>query len=249
MSEPSVTSFEQPCTSVKPRLHRTVVIEGDVHLDEGVEVGAYTVLRGPLRLGTGCRIGSHCILGGEPEHLRFKASGELRIGDHTIVRDGCVIHHGTSIRGTQIGRHCYLMSRCYIAHDCHVEDHVIVSAGASVGGHSNLQLGANLGMNASVHQHTTIGAYSMIGMSTPIAKDIPPLCVVAGNPARLMRANHQPIQQLGLDMVLPVFNVNRLVYQLDDLTIQRWIEHFVKHSTREQLFSVNQPSETKRKPR
>mgnify|MGYP001570233007 CR=1 FL=1 len=45
----------------------------------------------------------------------------------------------------------------------------------------------DLGQGCAVRQHLRIGRNSMIGMGAVVIKDVPPNCVMAGNPARKLR--------------------------------------------------------------
>ncbi len=47
--------------------------------------------------------------------------------------------------------------------------------------------GARIGINATVMPHLTIGQNSLVGAGSVVVADVPPLTVVAGNPARVIR--------------------------------------------------------------
>ncbi len=236
-------------TNDPPAIHPTAVVGDCVQIGNGTVIGPYAVLVGPLRIGSGCTIGAHCIIGGAPEHRTRSKSGQILIGDGNVFREGCVVHHGTGQRDTAIGSRCYIMNRVYIAHDCIIGDDVTLSGGVSVGGHVTVQDGANIGLNASVHQYSTIGAYAMIGMGTPVAKDVPPFSLVAGNPMRLRRVNSYPLRALGIRSDEVKMEELGLWYSLSNVVIERLVEKFNDQSSRSKLFDPQSNALISRKPR
>src|SRR5579864_4622759 len=87
------------------RIHPTAVISPAVELAEDVEIGAYAVLDGDIRIGPGCivRPGAYlfgrismgrgnivhtgAVLGEQPQHLKYKGEPtSLEIGDGNIFR-------------------------------------------------------------------------------------------------------------------------------------------------------------------
>ncbi len=175
-------------------VHATTVIEGDVDLPWDVEIGAYCVLVGPLRVGKGARIGPHVVIGTDGEHRSAKFSGIITIGENTIIREFSVIQRGTGERDTRVGARCLLMDHAHIAHDVCLDDDVTLSPNVTLGGHTRVHRGATIGIGAMTHQCTTIGAYSMIGMGSVVTRDVPPFILVMGNPARHIRENTKGIE-------------------------------------------------------
>lgn len=233
----------------KCEIHPTAVLQGDIELAEGISVGAYSVLTGPLFIEVGCTIGSHCVIGGSPEHRSLSSVGRLYLGTGSTIRDCCVIHHGTCEDGTRIGADCYIMSRSYVAHDCQIECGASIAAGCCLGGFVRLMQGAHLGMNSTVHQHTTIGAYAMIGQSTPVTKDVPPLCVAAGNPIKFRRINEVAIQRARLDVGQIQCAGHSVDYSAASELVKRLVEDFQQHSSRRKLFEPILQFQASRKPR
>src|SRR5437868_5752466 len=105
------TTPEQVSTMASARIHPTAIVSPEAELAEDVQVGPYVVIEGPVRLGPGCvlkpqvhlvgpmTMGSRnvvftgCILGEQPQHLRY--SGEptgTEIGDNNIFREHVTIH-------------------------------------------------------------------------------------------------------------------------------------------------------------
>jgi UDP-N-acetylglucosamine acyltransferase len=231
-------------------IHPTAVIAGDVAIAADVRIDPFCVLTGPLRIESGCRVGTGSVIGGAPEHRLRNSAGTIVIGAGTIIHEYCVVHHGTSEQGTRIGSNCYIMNRAYIAHDCQIADDVTISSGVALGGHVSIHRAANLGMQVTVHQYSTIGAHTMIGMSTPVSKDVPPLCLVAGNPIHLLRVNQQALARLQLDEQSVWAESSGLVFVRDNTAIDAMIAKFVQESRRPMLFEIcYSASGPPRKPR
>ena len=188
------------------RVSSTAFIGPGVELGVDVSIGPFAVLVGPTRIGDHVRIGAGSHVGGAPEIATVRQNDawdgdldhfEVVIGDHTVLRDHVVVHHG-SVRPTVIGSGCQLFSRTYVAHDVQVGDGVTLSAGVSLGGHVTVRQGANLGLNVSVHQRRVVGALAMVGMGTPVVRDVPPFATVYGVPARVQGVNRFGMQRVGI---------------------------------------------------
>lgn len=178
-----------------------------VQLGERVTIGPGAVLLGPCTVEDDAWIGPGAQLGAPPEmtdHVQNAAwVGELahagvHIGAGAVIREGVVIHQG-SYRATTVGAGSWVLNRAYLAHDVLLGADSTVSAGVSIGGHCVIGDRVNIGMNASVHQRTFIGAGCMVGMSTPVARDLPPYVKAYGSPARIHGVNTVGMQRQGID--------------------------------------------------
>lgn len=176
------------------RVHHTAVIEGDVQLADGVEVGPFCYLRGPLIIGPGTRLWPHVVIGTEGEHRRAESVGVIRIGARVTLREFVVIQRGTGDRDTEIGDGAMLMDRCHVGHDSVIGQDVTMSPQVVLGGHTRVHRGATIGISAMTHQHSTVGAYAMVGMGSVVTRDVPPFVTVAGNPARFLKLNAKGIE-------------------------------------------------------
>ena len=216
-------------------VHASVTIEGDVSIGPRCQVGAGVVLRGPLIIGDETRVYPNCVIGLEGEHRTKGPVGVIRIGNGTVLRELSVIHRGTGERETTIGDGCYLMTHTYVAHDCMVEDDVTSAANAAFAGHTRILRGANIGMGAVVHQFSTIGAYAMVGMGSVVTRDVPPFCLVAGNPARYARINTHALRVNGWreDAVRTVDG--DLVFDLPELAAHH--ARFIEQSRRKRVLT------------
>jgi UDP-N-acetylglucosamine acyltransferase len=77
---------------------------------------------------------------------------------------------------------------------------VTISLCAAICGHVKILKGANIGANAVIHQRSVIGHYAIVGMGSVVAKDVPPLAFVKGNPARYARQNTHVLKSVQIDL-------------------------------------------------
>lgn len=74
-------------------IHPMAVVSDDADLADDVEIGAFTLVHGNVRIGSGSVIGSHCSIG-EPTEL---AHGRpLDLGSSCLVRSHSVIYAGST---------------------------------------------------------------------------------------------------------------------------------------------------------
>ena len=198
--------------------HPTALIDPKAKLDEGVDVGPYSVIGPQVSIGSGSVIESHVIvrgptkLGKNNHVFQFSTVGDgspdkkykgeptkLLIGDENVIREGVTIHRGTvQEKGiTRIGDRNLLLAYTHVAHDCEIEDDVVLTNQAALAGAVIVGKGAILGGYAIVHQFCSIGAYSFCAMGSAVNKDIPAYVKVRGNPAKPHGINTVGLKRLG----------------------------------------------------
>lgn len=198
--------------------HPTAIIDPKAKLDEGVEIGPYSIIGADVEIGSGTIIESHVIvkgpttIGKSNRILQFSSIGDgspdkkykdeptkLLIGDENIIREGVTIHRGTvQEKGlTSIGNRNLMMAYSHIAHDCEIEDDVVLSNQAALAGSVKVGKGVILGGYAIVHQFCSLGEYSFCAMGSAVNKDIPSYVKVRGNPAKPFGINSVGAKRLG----------------------------------------------------
>ena len=146
--------------------HPTALIDPKAKLDEGVDVGPYSVIGPQVSIGSGSVIESHVIvrgptkLGKNNHVFQFSTVGDgspdkkykgeptkLLIGDENVIREGVTIHRGTvQEKGiTRIGDRNLLLAYTHVAHDCEIEDDVVLTNQAALAGAVKVGKGAILG--------------------------------------------------------------------------------------------------------
>lgn len=173
-------------------------MEGDIEIGANTVIGANSYLKGPLVIGKNNQISQQVMIGVDPEHKTKPASGAVWIGDGNVIREFSVIQRGIGDLETQVQNNCFIMAFAYIAHDCLIESDAVLCARVSLSGHCHVLKGAVLGLSASAHQFSTIGSHAFVGMGSVVVKDVPPFCVVVGNPAHFERYNSYVFEQFGI---------------------------------------------------
>jgi sugar O-acyltransferase (sialic acid O-acetyltransferase NeuD family) len=74
-----------------------------------------------------------------------------------------------------------------VEHDCHVGSHVHVASNATVASGVTLGVGVHVGAGATIRQGVRIGSGAVVGAGAVVVRDVDPLVVVAGVPARVLR--------------------------------------------------------------
>ena len=193
---------------MKPQIHDTAIIKGEVFFGNSVQVGAYCILIGPLLVGDNTRIHSHCVIGDEPEYGDCRpGAGRVVIGHDCTIRSFTTIDRGVGERDTYIGNQCYLMNNAHVGHDAVIEDNVRFAPRVVIGGHASVLEGTTFGIGAMVLPKLVIGSHCMIGMGSVVTKNVMPFSLTYGNPAKFQRVNHYkydtlvaPEQEKGSDI-------------------------------------------------
>ena len=201
-------------------IHSTAIIDPQAQLDEGVQVGPYSVIGANVSIGAGTQIDSHVVINGPTRIGRnnriaqFNSIGDapqdkkydgemtvLEIGDNNVIREFCTFNRGTQGGGgvTRIGDDNWIMAYVHVAHDCVIGNKVILANGSTLAGHVSVGDFVILGAFTVVHQFCALGAYSFSAMSTTIFKDVPPYLMIAGNPAKPHGLNSEGLKRRGVD--------------------------------------------------
>lgn len=133
---------------------------------------------GEVILGDGVSLNGTIV----PIELVTYASGRIEIGSHTFINYGSSIAARTSVK---IGSYCHLGHYLFVMdnnqHD--VVRHWELPPSEPVVIEDNVWIGSKVVVLPGVR----IGCRAVIGAGSIVTKDIPPRCVAAGNPARVVR--------------------------------------------------------------
>ncbi|CAB4242625.1 UDP-N-acetylglucosamine acetyltransferase [Methylacidimicrobium sp. AP8] len=198
-------------------VHPTAILERGAVLGDGVEVGPYAFVGAEVRLGDGCILHHHASVTGKTEvgpgneFFPFSSIGQksqdlkyrgeptfLSIGAGNCFREFVTVNRATGEGGrTVIGSGNVFLAYVHIAHDCVIGSGCIFSNNATLAGHVQVADYVTIGGLTAVHQFCRLGAYSMLGGCTKVVQDVPPYCLVDGNPARLHSLNWVGLKRRG----------------------------------------------------
>ncbi|MBF0198022.1 MAG: acyl-ACP--UDP-N-acetylglucosamine O-acyltransferase [Planctomycetes bacterium] len=195
-----------------------VIVEDDVCIGEGCKIGAYTIIKGPTKIGVNNTFSSHVVIGDDPQDLKYNGGGKLSIGSGNTFREFTTIHRGhLTEAGTVIGDNNQILVGAHVGHDCTIGDGNFLANQILLAGHVVMGDFVNMSGNAGSHQFCRIGSYAMISGLSGIRQDVPPYAMVQGDPARICGINTIGLKRQGWDkeMLFKLREAFRLFRQKD----------------------------------
>lgn len=102
--------------------------------------------------------------------------------------EGLFINAGATIGANcSFGEFTLINRSVSIGHDCVCEAYVSFGPGAVLAGNIAVGRGAVVGAGAIVLPERKIGANSIVAAGSVVTRDVPENCLVAGNPAKIMK--------------------------------------------------------------
>ena len=137
---------------------------------------------------------------------------------------GCAIGDDTKIgafveiqKNASVGRQCKISSHTFVCEGVTIEDNVFIGHGvmfindiyprATANGQLQteadwkvertvIKSGASIGTGATILANVIIGENSIVGAGSVVTKDVPANCIVAGNPARVLRKIESAVEAI-----------------------------------------------------
>jgi UDP-3-O-[3-hydroxymyristoyl] glucosamine N-acyltransferase len=111
------------------------------------------------------------------------------VASSTTLAPGCYVNSAAAIgaAGT-IGQFAFINRSASIGHHAEIADYVSVGPGAVIAGNVRLGRGAVVGAGAVVLPSLDVGDNAVVAAGAVVTEAVPPHCLVAGNPARVMKS-------------------------------------------------------------
>lgn len=203
------------------KVHPSTVINGDVQIEEGVEIGPYCLIQGKVTIQKGTFIEGHvtigsrygiveigqnnhfapgAVIGGPPQDISYKSEAtRLKIGNNNIFREFSTANLATSKgdKETTIGDNNYFMAYTHIGHDCKIGNNVVIANDSHLGGHTIIEDNVVVGGLSAFNQFTKVGKGAFVAGSSIVNKDILPFCRAHGNHAVCKATNKVGLARKG----------------------------------------------------
>jgi len=151
-----------------------VCIAPDVKLGQDVRLSKFINLYG-------CEVGDQTKIGAFVEIQKNATVGKrCKISSHTFICEGVAIEdnvfigHGVMFINDSYPRATAADGKLQTEADWKVERTVV-------------KKGASIGSGATILSNISIGENAIVGAGSVVTKDVPPNCIVAGNPAKFLR--------------------------------------------------------------
>lgn len=199
-------------------IHPTAIIDKTAEFGADVEIGAYCIIEGDVKIGAGTRLRNHAqirnhttlgenclvdsfaVIGGAPQDLSYKDEPtKLIVGDRCVMREYVTMSRGTpNGHGvTTVGDDCYFMANSHVGHDCVVANNVIMANSVALAGHVTIGERVILGGLSAVHQHCRVGRHAFVGGLAAVVADVIPYGSVVGVHAHLAGLNIVGLKRRG----------------------------------------------------
>ena len=193
------------------------IVENDTQIGAGTILESHVTIKSGTTVGARCRIWPHCVLGHEPQDLKFKGEKSfLRIGDDNMLREMVTIHRATGAgQATVIGNNNLFMAYVHVGHNCVIGDKNLISNSTGISGHVTIEDKTVIGGFVGIHQFVHVGKMAMVGGLSKVVQDVPPFCMADGRPSKTRGLNIRGLRRNGVpsEERIQVSNAVKLLYR------------------------------------
>lgn len=174
-------------------------------IGSGTRIGVNAVIEAHVRIGRGCVVQPGAVIGCAGFGFYARGSGQERHASDgeglipmphpagAVIGDGCWIGANAVVaagvlRPTTLGRGCKLDSHVQVAHNVRLGDGCLLASQSGLAGSTVAGDRLRLGGAASVDGHLRLGNDVSVAACSGVTKDLPDGSMVAGFPARPLRA-------------------------------------------------------------
>ena len=120
-------------------------------------------------------------------HPSAQLASSVSLGKGAVVAAGALV-----CAHCQIGDYCILNTGCIIDHESMIGTSAHICPGVRLAGHVTVESGVFVGIGATVVQNIRIGFEAVVGAGAVVTKDVDPMTIVVGVPARPTKASPSP---------------------------------------------------------
>jgi len=149
-------------------LHESAYVDEPCIIGKGTKIWHFSHIMKNSRMGENCNIGQNVVV--SPD---VTIGNNVKIQNNVSVYTGCILEDdvfcGPSMVFTNV-----INPRSHVTRRDEYKTTLV-------------RRGASLGANSTIVCGITIGKYAFIGAGSVVTKDVPDYCVVAGNPAKIIK--------------------------------------------------------------
>jgi UDP-3-O-[3-hydroxymyristoyl] glucosamine N-acyltransferase len=189
-------NFERLQSFVSPtaKVHRTAVIDDNVHIEAGAVIGPGAVVLPNTYVGRDAVIKANATVGGDGfenavirgRHAVVPHAGGVWLSEGVQVGSSTCIDRGLFGDFTFLGPHTTMDNLVHFAHSAQTGKNCSLTACAEVSGAAVLGDGVWLAPNVAVNQSLTIGNHCFVGTGAVVTRNLPPHSLAWGSPARVI---------------------------------------------------------------
>ncbi|HAS6214060.1 TPA: N-acetyltransferase [Vibrio vulnificus] len=137
------------------------------NIGEGTSIWQYAVILSGAKIGRNCNVCAHTFI-----------ENDVILGDRVTVKSGVYLWDGIEIENDVFIGPCVTFTNDKFPRSKEYPELFLKI---------KIQQGASIGANATILPGVTIGKNAMVGAGSVVTKDVPPMAVVVGNPAKVIR--------------------------------------------------------------